>query len=73
MMKLAAIYLRIQLKGTSGQIVLLVHDEVVVECDEKDAEAIKLLVEDAMSMAASYFCNFVPPPADAIISSCWNK
>lgn len=73
MMKLAAIYLRAKLKGTSGQIVLLIHDEVVVECDKKDAETIKVYVEEAMNQAAKLFCPSVPPPADAIISQCWNK
>lgn len=73
MMKMAAVLLRDLLKNTSGRIVLLVHDEVIVECDEKEAPNIKLFVEQAMSKAASYFCSFVPPPADAIISKCWYK
>ena len=72
MMKMAAILLRKSLKS-SAKIILLVHDEVIVECDEKDSEDIKRQVEDCMRMAASFFCKSVPPPADAIIADCWYK
>lgn len=73
MMKMAAILLRNYLKNTSGKIILLVHDEVVVECSKKDVEQVKTLVEAAMNTAARYFCEKVPPPADAIIADCWYK
>lgn len=73
MMKYAAILLRAALIGTSGKIVLLVHDEALVECDKEESEKIKSIVERCMSTAAKYFCPIVPPPAEAIVSNCWNK
>lgn len=73
MMKLAAVNLRKSLKDTTGKIILLVHDEVLVECEEYESEKIKNLVEKALSEAAYFFCTSVPPPADAIIADCWYK
>lgn len=34
--------------GIDCQLVLQVHDSLIVECDEKDAETVALLLEDAM-------------------------
>jgi DNA polymerase I-like protein with 3'-5' exonuclease and polymerase domains len=73
MMKMAAILLRDSLRNTSGKIVLLVHDEVLVECDKKDQNIVKQKVEESMSKAASFFCKQIQPPADAIINDCWYK
>lgn len=38
----------IRLAGISAKIVLQVHDSIIVECDEKDAEDIAALLQDAM-------------------------
>ena len=71
--KLAGIILRKKLKGTNAKIVLLIHDEYVVECDEKEQTQVKFLVEESMRLAASTFCKSIPIPADACVTAVWNK
>lgn len=73
MSKLAGIYLKRRLKGTSAKILLLIHDEWVVECDQKEAQKVKGIVEQCMLRAAIVVCSSIQIPADAIITPCWNK
>jgi DNA polymerase I len=75
MSKLAGIYLRDYLLSNPNAfyILLLVHDEWVIECDINKAEEIKLVLEDCMSRAADYFCSSVSIPSEAIISKVWIK
>ncbi len=53
--KLAMIRVRDRLKTENfqGKLVLQVHDELIVECPEAEAEAVCKLVEEEMEMAAS--------------------
>lgn len=55
------------------KIILLIHDEWVVECLLKDSEIVKDIVERCMVKAANAFCRSVNIPADAIVSQKWNK
>ena len=72
--KLAGILLRKErLKNPIFDIVLSVHDEMVLECDIKDATRVKKLLERCMLDAAAYFCKKIPIPADGIISVKWYK
>lgn len=71
--KLAGILLRRNLKELDAKIVLLIHDEWVVECSIKDQEKVKEVVETSMREAADKFCKYVGIPADAITSTTWNK
>lgn len=73
MSKLAGIYLRRCLRNTSAKILLLVHDEWVVECDEKDSAHVKKIVEQCMQRAAITVCPSIQVPAEALITLCWNK
>lgn len=71
--KLAGIILRRKLKSSNAKIVLLIHDEYVVECDEKEQTHVKFLVEESMRLAASTFCKSIPIPADACVTGVWDK
>ena len=52
--KLAMIRVRDRLKeeGLTGKLVLQVHDELIVECPEEEAEAVCKLVEEEMEGVA---------------------
>jgi DNA polymerase-1 len=73
MSKLAGVILRNKIKGSSAKILLLIHDEYVVECSKLEQEQIRLLVEESMRIAAKTLCKLVDIPADACITSVWNK
>ena len=55
MIKLAMIQVRDRLKaeGLAGKLVLQVHDELIVECPEQEAEAVCKLVAETMEGAAA--------------------
>lgn len=73
MAKCAGILLRKALADTTTEIVLLEHDCWIIECDIDKQEESKKILESCMTTAATVYCPSVPPPADAIISQCWNK
>ena len=70
-MKRALVLAEQRLRGTSGRIVLCVHDEVLVECAEADGEAIKQIVVEAMRDGMSCFVKSVPIEVDAHVRSSW--
>ena len=55
MIKLAMIQVRdrLQAEGLAGKLVLQVHDELIVECPEQEAEAVCKLVAETMEGAAA--------------------
>jgi DNA polymerase-1 len=65
--------LHADLRGTSGFIVNTVHDEILVECDERDAETVLGKLTEAMESAAREFLKKVPVKIDARISDDWSK
>lgn len=75
MSKFAGVLIRKESQKNPGlfKILLLIHDEWVVECETKDAEQVKSIVEACMSKAAKAFCKSVQVPAEAIISHKWLK
>ena len=46
------VYRRFRKEGIKSKMILQVHDELIVECDEKDAEDICTLLEREMENAA---------------------
>lgn len=54
-------------------IVNLVHDEIVAECPENEAERVKNLLVESMIKAGKIFCPSVPMKVDPIISDYWTK
>ena len=61
------------LRGTSAQLVNVVHDEIVVECDAADAPAIAGRVTHAMCAAGEEYLKNVPVKVDAEIADEWLK
>jgi DNA polymerase-1 len=61
------------IRETSAQLVNIVHDEIVVECDAADADATARILESAMTRAGERFVRSVPIKADVRISDEWCK
>jgi len=68
--KLAMIRVRDRLKaeGLEGKLVLQVHDELIVECPEQEAQRVCELVEEEMRGVAALA---VPLQADTHAGKCW--
>ena len=62
-----------ELRDTSGQIVNIIHDEIVVEVDEGESEEIAEKVERAMCAAGEEYVQSVPVKVEWQIASEWTK
>jgi DNA polymerase I-like protein with 3'-5' exonuclease and polymerase domains len=62
-----------QLRDTTACIVNIVHDEIVVEADMDETEAIAKKVEDAMCAAGEEYVKKVPVKVETEISDEWVK
>ncbi len=62
-----------ELRETSARIVNIIHDEVVVEVDDTEAEDVARKVEDAMVAAGEEYVQAVPVKVEAQIASEWTK
>ena len=63
--------LHIALKERDTFIVAVVHDEIVLECNEDDAEVIKNLLAETMARAGQRYLKDVPVIAEAVIADSW--
>jgi len=61
------------LRGTSGKLINIVHDEVMVECDAGEAEDIANRLESAMLKAGQDYVQRVPIKTDTHIADEWAK
>lgn len=70
--KLAMIRVRDAMKdaGLKAQLILQVHDELIVECPEEEAEQVKELLSREMERVVSYK---VPMRADASVGKSWGE
>jgi DNA polymerase I-like protein with 3'-5' exonuclease and polymerase domains len=73
MTKLALINLRAALRGWDARTVNTVHDEIVVEAREDQAEEVKQIVEREMVAAGEAILHEVPIVADAAVADYWSK
>jgi DNA polymerase I len=73
MTKIALVFLREKLRGYDARVVNTVHDEIVVEVCEEQAEEVCKLVEAQMIRAAQEILKEVPVVADAKVGSYWSK
>lgn len=73
--KVSAISLRnrLQKEGLDAKIVLIVHDELVVEARDDQAEYVKQIVEVEMNKAMELFFPLVPSVAEGNIDKTWIK
>ena len=62
-----------ELRGTSAQIVNIIHDEIVVEVDESEAEAVAAKVERSMCAAGEEYLHNVPVKVESQIACEWTK
>src|SRR4029079_11002027 len=62
-----------ELRSTSGKIVNIIHDEIVVEVDEDEAPAVAQTVERAMCAAGEEYLTTVPVKVESQIASEWTK
>ncbi|MEA3265997.1 MAG: DNA polymerase, partial [Candidatus Fermentibacteria bacterium] len=63
--------LYVALKGTDTFIVAVIHDEIVLECDESIAEETALLLKNTMEEAGARYMKDVPAVAEASIADNW--
>jgi DNA polymerase-1 len=61
------------LRGTSGKLVNIVHDEVIVECDAVEAQTIADTLERSMCTAGTEYLSKVPVNVDVHIADEWTK
>jgi DNA polymerase-1 len=62
-----------ELRNTNTRIVNIIHDEIVVETDADDAEAIVEVVERAMCTAGEVYVSKVPVKVESKIADEWVK
>ena len=63
--------LYVVLKDTNTSIVAVIHDEIVLECDEIAAQETVLLLKNTMEEAGSRYMKDVPVAAEASIADSW--
>ncbi len=73
MTKMALVFIREKLKGYEARVVNTVHDEIVVEVREDQAEVVCKIVEAEMLRAGQEIVKEVPIVADAKIADYWSK
>jgi DNA polymerase-1 len=61
------------LRGTTGKLVNIVHDEVIVECDASEAELIADKLDKSMCRAGEEYVKSVPVRVDVHIADEWAK
>jgi DNA polymerase-1 len=61
------------IRGTSARLVNIVHDEILVECDNADAEQTSAALESAMVRAGQQFVTKVPIKVDVHVACDWAK
>jgi DNA polymerase-1 len=60
-------------KGTSAKLVNIVHDEVIVECDQSDVARSQAALESSMIRAGEEFIRSVPVKVDSRVAEAWSK
>jgi DNA polymerase-1 len=61
------------LQGTSGKLVNIVHDEIIVECDQSEVDSAQATLEKAMVSAGEEFVRSVPVKVDSRVARAWSK
>ncbi len=71
-MKLAMVHVsrRLKKEGLEAQLILQVHDELIVECPEAEAERVRVILTEEMEQVASLS---VPLTVDAHIGCNWTE
>lgn len=72
-LKIALGMLPKELRGTSAKILATVHDEILIEADDEEAEKIKEILQNIMELAGRELLKKVPIVAEAVIASNWGE
>lgn len=72
-LKRALYLLHESIRGTSAKLVNIVHDEIIVECDESEAASTAAKLEDAMVKAGEEYVSLVPIKVDVTTADEWAK
>jgi DNA polymerase I-like protein with 3'-5' exonuclease and polymerase domains len=73
MLKRALYFLDRELRGTTAWLVNIVHDELVIECDEADAEWAGSVLKESMERAGREYITAVPVDVEAHVAEEWTK
>ncbi len=63
------VHRRLEAEGLEGRLILQIHDELIVECPEKEAEEVKRILKEEMENAVRYS---VPLDVDVNIGKSWS-
>jgi DNA polymerase-1 len=72
-MKAAMVLLQPKLRPIGARIVLVVHDELLVEAPEEHAEVVRALMQECMIAGMQKYVTTVPIEVDLRIASSWAK
>lgn len=72
-LKLALRRLHDSLAETSGRLVNIVHDEIVIECDEHETDAVRNKLVTAMTAAGKEYLQRVPIEVEVRVAESWDK
>lgn len=64
------VHRRMESEGLDAKLILQIHDELIVECPEKEAETVKRILTEEMENVVSYT---VPLDVDAHIGRSWSE
>jgi len=64
------VHRRMESEGLEAKLILQIHDELIVECPEAEAEQVKKILIEEMENVASYS---VPLDVDAHIGRSWSE
>ncbi len=64
------VHRRLESEGLKGKLILQIHDELIVECPEEEAETVKKVLTEEMENAVHYS---VPLDVDAHIGKSWSE
>ena len=64
------VHRRMEAEGLEAKLILQIHDELIVECPEKEAETVKKILTEEMENAVSYS---IPLEVDANIGRSWSE
>jgi len=70
---MVSLFTRLRKDCNNAHIMLQVHDELVLECEEDEAEKVKVIVEEEMIKAGESWLKKVPVCVDSYISNTWEK
>ena len=67
------VHRRLLKEGFDARILMVVHDELVVEAKEHESEVVAKIVEEEMVRAFTYYFKNIPMVVDAHIGPTWEK